>query len=70
VTRVSFGIVEKLLVWGLDIAIAVDRWRDERKQRKARGLSFKDVQHQQAQIASATRSAKTVIIPRDRAPRD
>jgi hypothetical protein len=58
----SWRIVDKLIVWGFGAAIAVDRWRERRKARKARGLSFKDVQHQQAQIARAT--AKTIVIPR------
>jgi hypothetical protein len=49
-------------------AIRLDRWLDEREARKNRGLSFKDVQHQQAQIARATRSqAQTVVLPRPRA---
>ncbi len=48
-----------------DNAIRLDRYLDERKARKKRGLSFKDVQHQQAQIAQATRSrAPTVILRR------
>jgi hypothetical protein len=60
----SWRIVDRLIVWGFDAAIAVDRWRERRKARKAPGLSFKDVQHQQAQIARAT--AKTVVIPREK----
>lgn len=49
----------------LERAIRLDRYLDEKKARKKRGLSFKDVQHQQAQIAAATRSrAPTVILRR------
>jgi len=51
----------------LDSAIRLDRYLDEKKARKKRGLSFKDVQHQQSQIAAATRSrAPTVILRRPR----
>lgn len=46
-------------------AIRLDRYLDERKARKKRGLTFKDVSHQQAQIAAATRSrAPTVVLRR------
>jgi hypothetical protein len=49
----------------LDRAIRLDRYLDEKKARKKRGLSFKDVQHQQGQIAAATRSrAPTVVLRR------
>jgi hypothetical protein len=49
----------------LDRAIRLDRYLDEKKARKKRGLSFKDVQHQQSQIAAATRSrAPTVVLRR------
>lgn len=49
----------------LERAIRLDRYLDERKAQKKRGLSFKDVQHQQGQIAQATRSrAPTVILRR------
>ena len=51
----------------LDSAIRLDRYLDEKKARKKRGLSFKDVQHQQGQIAAATRSrAPTVVLRRPR----
>lgn len=52
--RLGWLVVNKLIELGFDGAIALDRWLDGRA-RKKRGLSYKDVAHQQAQIAAATR---------------
>lgn len=61
----GWALVWKAVDVALEGAIRLDRYLDERKARKKRGLSFKDVQHQQAQIAAATRSrAPTVILRR------
>lgn len=62
--RVTWLVVEKVVVGAFDLAIAIDRAWDKWKARKPKGLSYKDVQHQQDQIARATRrSAKTVVLP-------
>jgi hypothetical protein len=58
--------VLKLLDGALTLGMKVDEWLRERKQREPKGMTFKDVQNIEKQIASATarRSAPTVIIPR------
>lgn len=65
--RLTWLVVEKLVVGAFDVAIAIDRGIDKFKdwrRSKPKGLTFRDVQHQQAQIARATRaSAKTVVLP-------
>ncbi len=60
----GWALAGKLLERGLDLAIRLDRWLDERRARKKRGLSFKDVQHQQDQIARATRSRVPTVVLR------
>lgn len=63
--RVAWALIEKAITLGFDVAIRLDRYLDERKARKKKGLSYKDVAHQQEQIASATRSrAPTVVVRR------
>lgn len=65
----TWGLAWRIVDTLLEGAIRLDRYLDERKARKKRGLSFKDVQHQQTQIARATRSrAPTVILPRPTSP--
>lgn len=67
--RLTWTLVGKAITLGFDVAVGIDRWLDARKARKKKGLSFKDVQHQQAQIAAATKSrAPTVILPRPPKP--
>lgn len=62
--RFAWTVVEKAVDGAFALAIAIDRGIDAWKARKPKGLSFKDVQHQQGQIARATRSrAKTVVLP-------
>jgi len=62
--RLTWILVEKAVDGAFALAIAIDRGIDAWKARKPKGLSFKDVQHQQEQIRRATRaSAKTVVLP-------
>lgn len=67
--RLTWVIIEKAVDGAFALAMAIDRGIDNWKARKPKGLTYKDVQHQQDQIARATRSrAKTVVLPRKGEP--
>ncbi len=65
---IGWGLVSRVVVFALDNAIRLDRYLDEKKARKKKGLSFKDVQNQQEQIARATKSRAPTVILRRRPP--
>lgn len=67
-SRVAWALIEKAITLGFDAAIALDRFLDARRARKKKGLSFKDVAHQQEQIASATRARAPTVVIRRRPP--
>ncbi len=68
--KVPLRLAGKLALAGLDwlIGKAIDYndRKDAKKAERAKGLTFKDVQNIEKQIAESTarRSAKTVVIPR------